>query len=132
MRKNHKIRVSWKQVKNYITELVYILENSDEIKNCSGIYALSGNDHVLAALLTCKLNLPLLKFPEKNCIIIDDVINNYTFLKDYSDTKYINNYFITSMFLSELQFDCKATDQVEDDFVFFVKKEEDVVIFPWD
>ena len=125
--------VKWWEVKQYIDNLVERLKSDEyfHLEECPGIFTFPRGGFILATLLSYKLDLPILRNPAKNCIIIDDIIDTGITMKKYSDLMNDKNYFITAMFMKDNQLEEEAEYQCFADYFEFVKKDE-WIVYPWE
>lgn len=98
MLEDYVYHVEWSAVNDYLNHIASIIDPHEY----SGVYGIPRGGLVLASWLAHKLYLPLLFAPSKNCIIIDDICDSgetlLHFIKNSSNPKAQNNYFITTMF----------------------------------
>ena len=113
-----KVRISWKKVDTMITKLSKKIKNS-EIK-FDGIYGIPRGGLPLAVIMSHKLDLPVLLYPTKNSLIIDDISDNgYTLER-------IKNKKIATLYSTDW------TITNPDWFVEKKKSKEEWIIFPWE
>lgn len=124
MKEIPKIRVSWQDVDNWITNLVDYIKTKK--KKFKGIYGLSRGGLVPAIMLSYRLNIPLLTAPCDNCLIVDDIADSGRSLLHYTenDTQF-NKYFIATYFYHPRSI-------VTPNSYYRVKEDNTWIIFPWE
>lgn len=107
--------VSWKEVDEYINSLVTKVP-----RGVCGVYGIPRGGLILAAILSHKLDVPMLQAPCKGCVVIDDIADTGTTLKHYADC----GYYITTMFYHKQSI-------VVPNYWFFAK-DKSWIVYPWE
>jgi hypoxanthine phosphoribosyltransferase len=116
-----KVYVTWDDVEDFISELTsFILQKTDEGKSFSGVYGPARGGVLFAVILSNRLGLSYLGAPQKDCLVVDDIVDTGATAEAWK----AKGYTIASMYYSD-------TSTVTPDF-WWKKKEGKWVIFPWE
>lgn len=118
-----KVFVTWKQVNDFIEDIV--AKSTKENRKFSGVYGIPRGGLVMAAMLSYRLEIPLLTAPAPDCIIIDDIADSGRSLCHYreNDTQF-NEYYIATLFYHKRSI-------VVPDF-YSLEKTNEWIVFPWE
>jgi len=115
------IEISYMQYDKLMRELVGKVNDKLRSMKCTGFYGLKRGGYPIAVHLSHHCGLPLLDYPEKNCIIVDDIADSGKTLLEFKQKKY----FIVTLF-------CKDKSIVKPNIYIKVFPEEDWIIYPWE
>ena len=124
MEENYINRSSWDEVECYLNAVASRVDPHDFI----GVYGIPRGGSVLAAWLAHKLYLPLLSEPQPSCIIIDDICESGTTLRECLSNPNIadcNDCYVTVMYYRLDSYE-KLVDY------YFKEKEDNWIVFPWE
>lgn len=112
LKKNWKI--SWNEIEDWINKLSTLIKD----KNYIGIYGVPKGGLIFATLLAYKTKLPLLQAPEKNCLVVDDIIGTGVALIDLA------NRYDTAVMLVEKNCFYRPT-------YLYKEVTDEYILFPW-
>ena len=118
-----KYYVSWNSVADFVKAVAANVEKKGLTP--SGIYGIPRGGLCIAAMLSHRMDLPLLLAPAKNCIIVDDIADSGKTLIHYTknDTQF-NDYYIATMFYAKRSI-------VRPNF-YAKEKTDKWIVFPWE
>jgi hypoxanthine phosphoribosyltransferase len=114
----NKKRISWEKVGNMIDELGKKIKKS-KIK-FDGVYGIPRGGLPMAVILSHELNIPVLLYPTKNTLVVDDISDNGFTLQRIKNKKIATLY------------STKWTVTKPDWFIDMKKSKDDWIIFPWE
>lgn len=114
----NKIEITWTQVGSMIDELVVKIKKSG-IK-FDGVFGIPRGGLPLAVILSYRFNIPLLLYPTKNTLVVDDISDNGFTLQRMKNKK------IATLFSTDW------TITKPDWFIEKKKSKKDWLIFPWE
>jgi len=113
-----KVIISWQMVDKMIAKLVKDIKDSG-IK-FDGIYGVPRGGLPLAVMLSYRLNIPVLLYPTKNTLVVDDISDNGFTLQRMKNKK-IATLYSTDWTIAKPNW-----------FVEKKKSKDDWLIFPWE
>jgi hypoxanthine phosphoribosyltransferase len=113
-----KINISWNEVGKMIDELAIKIKKSG-IK-FDGIFGIPRGGLPLAVMLSHELDLPVLLYPTKNSLVVDDISDNGFTLQRMKNKK------IATLYSTDW------TITKPDWFVEMKKSKDDWLVFPWE
>ncbi len=118
MVKLKKIYISWDQVDKMIDHLVREIKRSGE--KFDGVYGIPRGGLPLAVVLSYKMNIPVLLYPTKNTLVVDDISDEGYTLQRMKNKK------IATLYSTEW------TITQPNWFVKMKKSKDDWLVFPWE
>jgi hypoxanthine phosphoribosyltransferase len=119
MKKQHKkVKITWNEFDLMVRKLAKMIKNS-RIK-FDGVYGIPRGGLPLAVFLSHELQIPVLLYPTKNTLVVDDISDNGFTLERMKNKKIATLY---------------STDWTVTPPNWFVKKKESKnhwIIFPWE
>lgn len=114
----NKIEISWDQVDGMIAKLVKEIKKSKE--KFDGVYGIPRGGLPLAVIMSHMLKLPVLLYPTKDTLVVDDISDEgYTLQR-------IKNKRIATLYST------KWTITQPNWYVETKKRKDDWIIFPWE
>lgn len=108
--------VTWEQVEDFITKLTPFIKEH----NFTGVYGPARGGVVFACIVSNRFGLPYLGAPQKDCLIVDDIVDSGRTAEAWKD----KGYTIASMYYNKKSI-------IEPDF--WIQKKQDLwVVFPWE
>ena len=125
----HKVRLYWdscgdEDFESMIWQLIHDLHydnDGNELPLPIGVYGIPRGGCVMAAVISNRLNIPMLAAPCKGCIVVDDIADSGITLKHYKDCGY-----------PIYTWGYKTKSIVKPDWYYEIFKEDDWIIFPWE
>lgn len=114
----NKIYLTWEEIGKMIEDLVVKIKNSGE--KFDGIFGIPRGGLPLAVILSYRFEIPLLLYPTKNTLVVDDISDNGFTLQRMKNKK------IATLFSTDW------TITKPDWFVEKKKSQEDWLVFPWE
>jgi uncharacterized protein len=118
MKQKNKVYVTWKETMSMAEELVNRI-NKSKLK-FDGIYGIPRGGLPLAVILSYRLNIPVLLYPTKDTLVVDDISDNGLTLQRMKNKK-IATLYSTSWTVTN-----------PDWFIKEKKSKEDWLVFPWE
>jgi hypoxanthine phosphoribosyltransferase len=113
-----KIKVSWQEFEQMANELIVKIEKSGE--KFDGVYGIPRGGLILAIKISHYLNLPLLMYPTKDTLVIDDISDEGKTLSSMKNRK------IATLFST-------PWTKIKPDWHAKLKEnKDDWIIFPWE
>lgn len=113
-----KIFIEWDKIIIAIDILIFEIEAS-KIK-FDGIYAIPRGGLIIGVILSYRLNLPLLLYPTKDTLVVDDISDTGKTLANMKNRK------IATLYTTDWT-------KVEPDFYVYQKqRKNDWIVFPWE
>ena len=113
-----KIRVTWDEVDNMIDQLVKEIKKSKE--KFDGVYGIPRGGLPLAVIISHMLKLPVLLYPTKDTLVVDDISDEGYTLQRMKNKK------IATLYSTEW------TITQPNWFVKMKKDKDDWLVFPWE
>src|SRR3989338_2638909 len=113
-----KIFVSWKEFDEMAKELIKKIKSSNE--KFDGVYGIPRGGLVLAVHISHNLDLPLLLYPTKNTLVVDDISDNGNTLSSMKNRK-IATLFSTPWTKTKPDWNIKSKEN-----------EDHWIVFPWE
>ena len=113
-----KMYCSWQEFSFAVNELEEKIKKSKY--KFDGIYGIPRGGVILAVCLASRLNLPLLMFPTKNTLVVDDISDTGETLTKFKNKKIITLY------------STKWTITKPYWYVFEKTSKKDWIVFPWE
>jgi uncharacterized protein len=118
MKQKTKIYITWEETMKMVEELVQKIKDSK--MNFDGIYGIPRGGLPIAVILSYRLNTPVLLYPTKETLVVDDISDNGFTLQRMKNKKiatlYSTNWTITK----------------PDWFVKMKESQDDWLVFPWE
>ena len=114
----NRIYISWKDFGSMIEKLSNLIKKSRY--KFDGVYGIPRGGLSLAVALSHKLNLPLLLYPTKKSLVVDDISDTGKTLQSHKNKK------IACLFSS------RWTDVEPDYFINTKINTKDWIVFPWE
>lgn len=115
-------KVSWEDIEAFVANVESLHENH----HFMGVYGIPRGGLVLAAMISYRLNIPMLMAPCKGCLIVDDIADTGNSLRHYVPNRTNENkYFIATVSYS-------AQSAVTPNYYQHVKVDGQWVVFPWE
>ena len=113
-----KVYISWNKLNSMVGSLVRKIKRSGE--KFDGIYGIPRGGLPLAVMLSYRLDLPVLLYPTKNTLVVDDISDNGFTLQRMKNKK-IATLYSTAWTVTKPNW-----------FVEMKKSEKDWLVFPWE
>lgn len=115
-------KVSWEEIDHFIGDIEGLHKEHPFV----GVYGIPRGGLVLAAMISYRLDIPMLLAPCKDCIIVDDIADTGNSLRHYvpnrtNDIKY---------FLATFSYSARST--VTPHYFHHIKTDGQWVVFPWE
>ena len=117
------VEISYQQFGSIANKLVRSVQQrlGKNLDNISGVYGVPRGGTAFALHMSHHLGVPMLKTPEKNCIICEDISDSGNTLLPFQR----KGYFIVALF-------CKKKSKVIPNVFFKMVAEEAWLMFPWE
>ena len=88
--------------------------------NFNGVYGPARGGLIFSVIISERYNLPFLGAPQKDCIVVDDIVDSGDTALSWKD----KGYYVATMYY-------KDRAKVTPDFYYF-EKEDKWIVFPWE
>lgn len=112
-----KVYVTWNDIERFISALAISTNN---FANFNGVYGPARGGLIFSVIISERYNLPFLGAPQKDCIVVDDIVDSGDTALSWKD----KGYYVATMYY-------KDRAKVTPDF-YYSEKEDKWIVFPWE
>lgn len=113
-----KVNVTWQDVEDFIE---YIADKTNNFENYNGVYGPARGGLIFAVIISNRYGLPFLGAPQKECIIVDDIVDSGKTAMCWLE----KGYDIITMYYKENELNIKPN-------YWYRQKFDEWILFPWE